>query len=161
MEQRIKCFQNGCYLKYGRGKYDEWCVYLCDGCGMCQAPKDEEYFAELKHLAESFGINKVYSDFIKVYNSTGSKVSQDVLARISILAKEYGKSALQIDILFTILYMAMIAEENKAGTHLGKRIKRLGIHKLLIENKSVFEAANFMRGMDWREIARLCKECGF
>lgn len=55
----------------------------------------------------------------------------------------------------------MIAEERKAGTRLGKRIKRLGIHMLLIENIPVREAANFMRGMGWRDIARLCEERGF
>ncbi len=54
-----------------------------------------------------------------------------------------------------------IAEERKAGTRLGKRIKRLGIHMLLIENTPVQEAANFMRGMRWRDIARLCEERGF
>ena len=52
-----------------------------------------------------------------------------------------------IHTIFSILYMAMIAEERKAGTRLGKRIKRLGIHKLLIENIPVREAANFMRGI--------------
>ena len=40
-------------------------------------------------------------------------------------------------------------------------IKRLGIYQLLIEHKDVREAADFMRGMGWREIARLCKERGF
>jgi len=55
----------------------------------------------------------------------------------------------------------MISEENKANTRLGKRIKRLGVHKLLIENQPVYEAANFMRGMDWRTIDRLCAERNF
>ena len=57
--------------------------------------------------------------------------------------------------------MAMIAEEQKKFTRLGKRIKRLGIYKLLIENRSVSESANFMRGMGWRDIATLCEERGF
>jgi hypothetical protein len=57
--------------------------------------------------------------------------------------------------------MGMIAEERKAGTRLGKRIKRLGVHKFLIEKKTVTEAANFMRGMGWRQIDAMCKERGF
>jgi hypothetical protein len=57
--------------------------------------------------------------------------------------------------------MAMIAEEQKQYTKLGKRIKRLGIHMLLIEQLSVHEAANIMRGMGWRDIAVLCDERGF
>ena len=63
--------------------------------------------------------------------------------------------------MFTILYMAMIAEEKKEHTKLGKRIKRLGVHKLLVERVPVSEAANFMRGMGWREIDRMCREYGF
>ena len=57
--------------------------------------------------------------------------------------------------------MAMVAEERKAGTRLGKRIKRLGVHQLLMEHKSPYDSANFTRGMDWKEIAGLCEECGF
>lgn len=55
----------------------------------------------------------------------------------------------------------MIAEEQKQFTRLGKRIKRLGIHMLLLESKSVHEAANFIRGMGWRDIATHCDERGF
>ena len=63
--------------------------------------------------------------------------------------------------ILSILYMAMIAEEKKEYTRLGKRIKRLGIHKLLLEDSSVKDAANFMRGMNWRQIAKLCEDRGF
>ena len=57
--------------------------------------------------------------------------------------------------------MAMIAEERKQYTRLGKRIKRLGIYKLLIEKSNIYEAANFMRGMNWKDIDELCKNRGF
>ena len=63
----------------------------------------------------------------------------------------------KLDMLFTILYMGMIAEERKANTRLGKRIKRLGVHMLLLEGREVDDAANCMRGMNWREIDALCK----
>lgn len=116
---------------------------------------------QLKNLAERFGTNKVYSDYIRVYDLTGKQISNDCLDSISRLSEEYGTSAIQVDTIFSILYMAMIAEERKAGTRLGKRIKRLGIHKLLIEDRPVHEAANFMRGMGWRDIAHLCEERGF
>ena len=115
----------------------------------------------MKNLAERCGTDKVYNDYVKVYDLTGKQVSKAALDSITLLSEEYGASANQVDIIFSILYMAMIAEERKAGTRLGKRIKRLGIHKLLIENIPVREAANFMRGMGWRDIARLCEERGF
>ena len=161
MGQIIKTFPDGSFLEYDRGGFDDWCVYLTSASGNRWPPRDTDYFTQLKELAERFGTEKVYSDYVKVYDLTGKQVDRDSLEKISILSKEYGASATQVDTIFSILYMAMIAEERKAGTRLGKRIKRLGIHKLLIENIPVREAANFMRGMGWRDIARLCEERGF
>ena len=57
--------------------------------------------------------------------------------------------------------MAMIAEENKANTKLGKKIKRLGVHQILIENITPNISANYSKGMKWREIEKECKERGF
>ena len=96
-----------------------------------------------------------------IYELTGKQVDANSLRRISEIASGYSQDALQIDIIFSILYMAMIAEEQKKNTRLGKRIKRLGIYALLIENKTISEAANFMRGMGWREIDYLCRQRGF
>lgn len=161
MGQLIKHFPDGSFLEYDRGGFDDWCVYLIDASGKRKPPRDIDYFAQLRSLAERFGTDKVYNDYVKVYELTGKQVSKADLDCISRLSEEYGASANQVDTIFSILYMAMIAEERKAGTRLGKRIKRLGIHKLLIENIPVREAANFMRGMGWRDIARLCEERGF
>lgn len=161
MGQIIKRFPDGSFLEYDRGSFDDWCVYLTDASGNRKPPHDTDYFSQLKILANKFGAEKVYGDYVKVYNITGKQVNNEDLRSIRILAESYGTNALQVDKIFSILYMAMIAEERKAGTRLGKRIKRLGIHKLLIENTSVRDSANFMRGMGWRDIARLCEERGF
>ena len=161
MGQTIKTFRDGSFLEYDRGSFDEWCVYFTDLSGVCKPPRDTEYFSQLKQLACQYGTDKVYKDYVRVYDMTGKNASISALESISQLAKSYGSHSLQADIIFSILYMAMIAEEQKAHTRLGKRIKRLGIYELLIENKDVREAANFMRGMGWRDIARLCEERGF
>lgn len=73
----------------------------------------------------------------------------------------YGNDALEINILFTILYAGMVAEENKVNTKLGKRIKRLGMYQISLEDMSAQQAANYSRGMSWREIARECANRGF
>lgn len=155
MGQLIKHFPDGSFQEYDRGGFDDWCIYLTDASGKRKPPRDIDYFAQLRSLAERFGTDKVYNDYVKVYELTGKQVSKADLDCISRLSEEYGASANQVDTIFSIHYMAMIAEERKAGTRLGKRIKRLGIHKLLIENIPVREAANFMRGMGWRDIALL------
>ena len=57
--------------------------------------------------------------------------------------------------------MTLVSEENCRNTRLGKRIKRLGIYEMLYSGRTVEDAANFMRGMSWKEIDVLCKERGF
>lgn len=161
MGQLIKEFENGTFLEYDRGGFDDWCVYFTDTNGTRKPPRDVDYFKQLTELAEKYSVEKVYTDYVQVYNLTGKEVEQAALAEISRISASYGRDALDVDIIFSILYMAMIAEERKKYTRLGKRIKRLGIYKLLIEKRSVYEAANFMRGMGWRDIDALCRERGF
>lgn len=161
MGQIIKRFPDGSFLEYDRGGFDDWCVYLTNSFGVRHPPRDIDYFSNLKRLTNQYGVEKVYGDYVQIYNLTGKQVRKQDLDNISRLAASYGTNALQVDTIFSILYMAMIAEERKAGTRLGKRIKRLGIHKLLVENTSVYDSANFMRGMRWKEIAKLCEARGF
>lgn len=161
MGQLIKSFSDGSFLEYDRGSFDDWCVYLTNCNGVRKPPRDVDYFSQLKQFADKYGINQIYSDYVRVYDLTGKQVEETSLTAISGIAASYGNDALEMDVIFSILYMAMIAEEQKRFTRLGKRIKRLGIYKLLFENCSVSEAANFMRGMGWQKIAKLCEERGF
>lgn len=157
----VKIFADNSKLEYDRGSFDDWCVYYTDVDGNRMPPKDTDYFEFLLNLANQYTVERVYRDYVQVYNWTGDQLSPDVLNRISTLSASYGDNALVIDVVFTILYMTMLAEERKANTRLEKRIKRLGIHALLIENVPVNSAANFMRGMGWRDIDNLCRQRGF
>ena len=157
----IRRFPNGEALEYDKGAFDSWCVYLIHPT---EAPKpltDMECFSELKQYADSYGNDRVYDDFVSVYEITDKQPEDSALERITQIASSYGKDSLHMDILFSILYMTMISEEQKQYTKLGKRIKRLGVHALLKENKTASEAAEFMKGMNWRDIDNLCKERGF
>jgi hypothetical protein len=84
-----------------------------------------------------------------------------VLDKIVESSEKYLEKKLVFRKVFTILYATMIAEENKAYSKLGKRIKRLGVHSILVEEMEVAQAANFMRGMGWRKIDELCRARGF
>lgn len=161
MGQVIKRFSDGSYLEYDRGKFDDWCVYLARPGGSRSAPRDVDYFSNLQALAADYGAERVYEDYVRVYERTGKEVSSQALDAVSQIADQYGPDALNVNIMFSILYMAMIAEEQKKNTRLGKRIKRLGVHALLREHKTVEASANFMRGMGWREIDALCRSRGF
>lgn len=157
----LKTFADGSYLEYGRGRFDPWCVYLVTPDGARRAPRDAEYFSGLAALAARHGAKQVYRDFIAVYGRTDKEIRQTVLADITTLSCWYNRDSVEADRLFSILYFAMIAEERKENTHLGKRIKRLGVYQVLMEGKSAQEAAVFMKGMTWPEIDSLCKARGF
>jgi len=157
----IKRFSDGSFLEYDRGSFDDWCVYYTNSPGLRRPPRDTDYFGQLRNLADAYGVDKVYGDYVAVYERTGKEVSVDALNFISNIASSYGPAQLEVDVMYSVLYMAMIADERKKYTRLGKRIKRLGIYKLLIEGQSVVESANFMRGMGWRDIAQMCEERSF
>lgn len=109
------------------------------------------------HLANVYGKDKVYKDFVSIYDITEKNIDEQIIQKIINIAETYRtKNILDVDKLFTTLYMAMVAEENYPGTKLGWKIKRLGIYEVLYSGRNINEAANFMRGMNWREINKLC-----
>lgn len=115
----IKVFSDKSKLEYDKGSFDDWCVYYTNAAGIRKPPKDTDYFEFLLNLTNKYSVEKVYSDYVQVYNWTGKQPSQDVLNRISTLSASYGNNALAVDVVFTILYMAMIAEEKKPTPNLG------------------------------------------
>lgn len=161
MGRLIKRFSDGSYLEYDRGSFDDWCVYMIEPDGSRRPPLDRDYFSDIKELSVKYGRDALYEAYVFVYENTSKEVNDSGLASAEEASTRFDDEKLKVHKIFTILYMAMIAEENKKFTKLGKRIKRLGIYKLLYENATVYEAANFMRGMGWREIDALCTERGF
>ncbi len=158
----IKKFNDGSFLEYNRGSFDGWCVYYTNIEGIRKAPKDTDYFNDLYQFSLKYGVDKLYHDYVKIYDRTERNINEDVLIYITQIANEYDEQdILEVDIMFSILYMAMISEENKEYSKLGKRIKRLGVYSLLKENKTIEESAIFMKGMRWRDIDKICIERGF
>lgn len=161
MATLIKTFKDGSILEYDRGQFDDWCVYLTRPNVERYAPRDFQYFKRLTEYSALFGEDKVYNDFVKIYNLTDKTLRQSVLDEIERVSASYGDKCLDVAIDFTIIYMGMIAEENKAYTKLGKRVKRLGVYQVLKKELSYNQAANFSRGKKWRELDELCKQRGF
>jgi hypothetical protein len=162
----IKRFNDGSFLEYAQGKFDAWCVYYTDSLGVRKPPLDSEYFEDLIKLSNKYGSPKVYSDFVTVYEFVRLKkvISDDGHLIINNLLEAYDlDDKVKVDVLLTILYSAMVAEEKKENTKLGAKIKRLGVHQILIDNPplAVSIAANYSRGMGWREIENDCRIRGF
>jgi hypothetical protein len=161
MGRRVKDFPDGSFLEYDRGKIDSWCVYMIDPEGVRKPPLDRDYFNDLKALADKYGAQRVYDDFVEIYDLTTRNIEATVLNRITEMASTYGTDALDVDKLFTTFYMAMTSEENYPNTRLGRKIKRLAAYEILFGGRDVSNAVVFMKRMGWREIDALCRERGF
>jgi ribosomal protein S17E len=148
-------------VEFDQGSFDEWCVFLTRPGTSQYAPKDTEYFTLLKNKGNRFGHAKIYNDFISYYNQTTKDIDNTILDLITTLSNDYEEEAEEIDIWFTVIYAGMIAEENKANAILKKRIKRLGMHQVLLENYDPELAANFSKGKKWQELDRIMKGKGF
>lgn len=160
-----KVFSDGSKVNFAGGSFDGWCVYLTRPNQRRYAPLDRDYFAQLKRYADVYGTDRVYRDFVEIYALTDKEVRDNVLGIIDRIAETYGNDSLDINILFTILYFAMVAEQNRLigrhPTYVGKNIKRLGVHQILYLGFSIEQAANFSKGKGWRDIKACCLECGF
>jgi hypothetical protein len=161
MPTLVKNIRNMHTVVFDTGRIDNWCVYLKRNGQQRYAPTDTEYFTLLKNMATTHSPQKMYDDFVQIYAPTTKNIDAAVIELITEIANTYNSDAEEIDIWFTILYAGMIAEENKAHAVLKKRIKRLGMHQILIENFEPHTAANFSKGKKWRDLDVIMKERGF
>lgn len=161
MGRLIKKFSCGSVLEFDIGKFDDWCIYFNHPVDERVALKDEDIFDRLDKLGQQIGSVKLYKDFLTVYEQTDSQLSQPILSLITELSRKYPELSNEFDYLITYLYAGMVAEENKAKAILRKRIKRLGVHQLLIEERPSSFATNFSRNKKWKEIVIECEVRGF
>ena len=149
-------------IVFDKGSFDEWCVYIEDSSGSKYAPLDVEYFSELQKISKKYGSSKVYNDFVKIYELTSSEIDNRVLSLIDKIVNTYDiEDRPAIEKWFTVIYAGMIAEENKQGAILKKRIKRLGMYQVLLEGIDPKKAANFSKGKRWTELDILMRQKGF
>lgn len=161
MGKIVKIFKDGSYLEYAQGSFDSWCVYLTRPNQLKYPPKDYQYFERLREYGNKYGLDRIYNDFVAIYSLTTANLDDSVFFKIEEISSAYGDDCIDIAIDFSILYMGMVAEENKEFSRLGKKIKRLGVHQVLMEHMPSDEAANFSRGKKWRELSMLCQTKGF
>jgi hypothetical protein len=161
MPTTIRRYSDGTSVEFDKGKFDNFCVFIRSEDGSRKAPLDVEYFDTLLQFSSKHGVEKVYADFILIYEITQARVTSESLSLIESIANSYESERISFARTLTVIHMGMVAEINKANTKLGKRIKRLGVHRLLNEGLTSAQAANFMRGLSWRDIDTMCTERGF
>lgn len=149
---------------FGHGADDVWCAYTGKydaGIMYCAMPSDKYYFKIIRDIADACNCHEaMYEDFSDLCRRTGKLVDPQVVEYIGRLADGYGPNGDVMYNMFFHVYYGMVAEENKAYAHLGKSIKMLGLHDLLIKRKTVDDSADCNRGGNWRNIYADCQRSG-
>ncbi len=162
MIRLIKDLKNNRKVVFDAGRFDDWCVYVIEDNGNANAPQDVTYFSELHLISQKYANQKVYYDFVKIYNKTDKLINSEVLNLIDTIVATYDEEdKISVEQWYTVLYAGMIAEENKKNAILKKRIKRLGMYQVLIQDMPAHEAAKFSYGKKWRDLDQLMKPYGF
>ena len=162
MKRLVKNLINGRSVIFDKGKFDEWCVYVVEENGFRKAPFDETYFSDIYSISQKYEANKVYDDFVQIYNLTSQHIDDSVLGLIDTIVKTYNnEDQILVEQWMTVLYAGMIAEENKDRAILKKRVKHLGMYQVLILRMPAKEAAKFSYGKPWRELDSIMRDYGF
>lgn len=148
-------------IEFDKGRIDDWCVYITYPDGRKVAPTDLQYFSRLQKLALIHSPVVIYNHFVLAYELTTSTADMSVVNLIKQISDFYAQDAGEIELWFLILYAGMVAEENKKNAILKKRIKRLGLHQLLLLNYSPQEAAVFSKGKKHFELDAEMRKLGF
>lgn len=137
----------GQFIFQGQGKYDEYCVYVgistSDGI-YCSRFLDKSALAIADYLKDYYGKARVWYDVLAIFDMVRSKFDSNAIFRITDLSTRYviNPSDQQWALyLFSYLYYAMLAEENKRGKVVGKYIKLLAFHRLFNDNSPISDIA--------------------
>lgn len=149
---------NGYVIYYNYGRFDQYCVHVLKPSNKrVWKPRDSEYFRWLKRMGGRYGNDKVYSDFLKLYeiiNKDTSMFEIEQFVRNMYSDYVYGEE------WWIILALTMKAEECKEHTILGKRIKHLAVYNLLMEDMKIRKIVSYMTGKRWWELDDLMMERG-
>lgn len=161
MASHIKALPGRFRIAFGRGRFDSWCVFIKRPDKQWHAPRDRQVFGFFAKQAVVFGNERIYRDFVRIFERTGSELDAVLLHEIDVISNGYGEKGPDFNLWFTVIYAGMVAEEKKKNAVLKKRIKRLGMHQLLMEGFSPEKAARFSRGKkDWM-LDLICRRRGF
>lgn len=158
-------------IMFSTGKFDAYCAWTRydspDGRVFYSKPLDTYYFEIARQLGQRYGNRYIYDTIKRMYDMVvirptdeerSSPVEQSVLCNIYQTALTFGQDSGWVQNMLLHLYYGMVAEENKINVRLGKSIKLLGIHDILINGMDVATAANQMRGRPWGEIWEQMKD---
>jgi hypothetical protein len=155
----IKKFDDDTSYRYKHGEYDKWYVgyYNKDGVELKgkngKGIEDERAFKALLRYSKDVGVDTVFNDIMEIFERTIPQIDpQTVSDFIYQLSLKYGDNKIKVQKLLQYLYMAMISEEMKEISILGKYMKLLGVYQTLIDGFDPSVAARFSDEVGVKEL---------
>ena len=129
---KLREYEDGSYLAFDTGNFDDYRVTFYHN-GSQHSPKDTWFFDKLVAIKRKpHTVWLVVQQIAKQINKTTE--FQNIVFPDRIESQEAKK-------VFDFMAAAMIAEERKKGTVLGKRVKLLGIYQILFVYKNALVAS--------------------
>ena len=152
-------FDDNTSYMYKYGGFDNWYVgyYNKDGVELKgkngKGIEDERAFKALLKYSKDVGVDTVFNDIMEIFDRTIPQIDpQTVSDFIYQLSLKYGDNKIKVQKLLQYLYMAMISEEMKEISILGKYMKLLGVYQTLIDGFEPAVAARFSDEVKVREL---------
>ena len=73
---------NGFHLEFVKGNFDDYCVQVSKNGYNYRWFRDDEYFRWIRKLAEKYGVEQVYKDFVFVYDNVWVGVDSEYANKI-------------------------------------------------------------------------------
>ncbi len=138
----------------------KWFVYFDETVSDRNHAGYVENLRKLQKFAAKYSPERIYGDFVKIYDATQYNVNPDTLDLIAVISESYGSDAADMNYLLTIIYFAMLSEQHRKDTKLGKRIKRLAVYQALFD-KVQPEEVTYFPPRKWWLIDAQCSQRGF
>ena len=151
---------NGYKFWFGRGRFDDYCVFCSKPNNKYWFALDKEYLGWIKRLGRRYGVDNVYEDFLQVYDLVDSdyegkfRIVEDLIWDLD---KHYNGNT---ERWWAVFYMTMVAECCRENTILNKRIKHLGVYNVLFDDMGAGYTSQYMKKMQWWELDDLMIERG-
>lgn len=126
------------------------------------ARKSSEYTETLKEfhrVAAKYSADRIYLDFVKIYDATGFDFNPETMKMIAGISRFYGNDAGTMNYLFTFHYFAMLSEQTGREPRLGKRIRRLVVYQALFNKDAT--PITYSPPRKWWLLDAQCRQLGF
>ena len=87
----------------------KWFVYFDQANADRQHTGYVENLRELQNFATRYSPDRLYRDFVKIYDATEINVNPKTLDLIAEISESYDDDAANINYLFTLIYFAMLS----------------------------------------------------